>query len=264
MEAQYQDLAANPSLRRLINDSRAAIFHLGFFLGFLAYEIGRRDWKNTTLISTVGLLNGIGWALCQNWKWANHMWPDAHFNFWRCWESSGGISIGIAYGVAYYLVNRPMSAQERETCPAPEPNLERFGAFLGLLLGLGLSIRNGLKGWANIYIGNEDYWSDVLWLIIGPLMLLALVGIILWIVRRPFDGREGDRFPQAYAMIWLTLIVQNVLAQLVTGPLSNLNELEFNIYYIVLFIVTAFIVRHYHRLRRESEAAAVPAFRQAS
>ena len=61
------------------------------------------------LISTVGLLNGLGWALFQNWRWASGLWPDAHFNWWRCWESCGGISIGAAYGVAYYLVNRRAS-----------------------------------------------------------------------------------------------------------------------------------------------------------
>lgn len=105
MKAQYQDLQANPNLRRLINDNRAAIMHLGFYLGFLLYEVIRRDWKNVKLILTVGLVNGLGWAVCQNWKWAPGIWPHVHFNWWRCWESSGGISIGVAYGLAYYLVN---------------------------------------------------------------------------------------------------------------------------------------------------------------
>src|SRR2546427_316104 len=118
LKAQYMDFQSNPNLRRLTNDNRAAIRHMGFYLGFLLFEVGRRDWKNVLLILTVGVVNGLGWALCQNWQWASRLWPEGHFNFWRCWESSGGISIGIAYGLAYYLVNRPMHDEGRGREPA--------------------------------------------------------------------------------------------------------------------------------------------------
>ena len=92
------------------------------------------------LILTVGILNGAGWALLQNWSWAHVLWPDAKFNFWRCWESSGGISIGIAYGVAYFLVNRRMSGKE-QTRIATAPSVGRFNfewlVASGLLLLVG-------------------------------------------------------------------------------------------------------------------------------
>jgi len=257
MKAQYLDSVMNPkttefpNLRRLFGDNRLAIIHLGLYLGFLAYEVVRRDWKNATLISTVGVVNGLGWALCQNWQWARNVWPGSNFNFWRCWESSGGISIGIAYGIAYYLVNRRISAEESATrLVNARPNLERFGLYLGLLFGLGFSIKNGLKGWANIYIGNEEYWSQVLWEIIGPLMLVCLVALVAWIRLRPLPrGFQGDVFPHAYGLIWTVLITQNVLAQLVTGPHSNGNEVAFAIYYVFLFMVSAVIVCHYQSVK---------------
>jgi hypothetical protein len=257
LESRYHDFDANPNLRRLINDNRAAVMHMGIYLGFLAYEIGRRDWKNVVLIVTVGLLNGVGWSACQNWKWADNVWPEVGFNWWRCWESSGGISIGIAYGVAYYLVNRPVTDEERERLGAlltnTRPNLERFGAYLGLILGLGLSIQNGLKGWANIYLGNEDLWAARFWNVIGPLMLLGLAGaVILIVIRRLPKGYEGDVFPHAAWLIWTALIVQNIIAQLVTGPHSNWVETAFSIYYGVLFLITAGIVLHYQYRRRTS------------
>jgi len=250
MKSQYQDLQANPNLRRLINDNRNAITHMGLYLGFLAYEIGRRDWKNVLLLLTVGLLNGMGWSLIQNWRWAPAAWPGASFNWWRCWETSGGISIGIAYGIAYYLVNRRMSEEERELqgvrCTNYRPNLERFGAYLGLLLGLGLSIQNGLKGWANIYKGNEDYWAARFWNVIGPLMLACLLALVAWIRSRPLPkDYQGDVFPHAYRLIWLVLIVQNVIAQLVTGPHSNWSEMSFGIYYVLLFVISGLIVYHF-------------------
>jgi hypothetical protein len=254
LKSQYADFQANPNLRRLINDNRAAITHLGCYLGFLAYELGRRAWKNVTLIVTVGLLNGLGWSACQNWRWASELWPQASFNWWRCWESCGGISIGVAYGLAYFLVNRKMSGAERTAAGVRSanhhPDLERLGAYLGLLLGLGLSVKNGLKGWANIYLGNEEYWNQILWKVLGPVMLVGLVAVVARIRFRPIPrGFPGDVFPHAYRLTWIVLITQNLIAQLVTGPHTAWNEMAFSIYYVLLFILSAVILHHFHCLK---------------
>lgn len=211
------------------------------------------------MIGTVGVLNGIGWSLLQNWMWADEFWPNVTFNWWRCWETSGGISIGLSYGVAYYLVNRRVTDSERTTL-GPQltnqrPNLERFGAYFGLLLGLGLSIRNGWKGWGKLYFGDEDYWSKLTWRIVGPVMLASLTAIVIRILwRRLPRGYEGDMFPHAFALMWLVLITQNVIAQLVTGPKTNLSEGVFSVYYAALFVLTGTIVY----LRRTRTKALVP------
>jgi hypothetical protein len=380
LEARYRDLEANPSLRRLVNDCGAAVTHMGVYLGLLLYEVFRREGKNVVLILTVGLVNGAGWALCQNWTWARGVWPGSTFNFWRCWESSGGVSIGVAYGVAYALVNREMSGGERaalasrrsiagpnfewllvflglawllgrllrphlggwgdlyvgvvllsgaayylrnrRTAPGPltpprheqgpgtgwaaavlaaaltaslflpgrqagwsdvagpgavlflgcawylahrpafdeeartttpaggDPRLERFGLSLGLLTGLGLSVRNGLKGWCNIYLGHEDYWSGRLWEVLGPVFLAGLVAVAAWaLLRPPPQGPSARRFPHGYGLMWLVLVVQNVIAQLVTGPPTEWNEVAFSIYYLLLFLLSATVVFHYQTLR---------------
>ena len=138
--AKYHDFAANPDLSRLYRDNGATMRHIGYCLGFLLFEAVRRDWKNVALISTVGLLNGAGWAACQNWKWAAHVWPDAHFNFWRCWECCGGISIGIAFGVAWFLVNR---REVREAEAARERRSDEFPLWHGWLLAGGLLLAIG-------------------------------------------------------------------------------------------------------------------------
>ncbi|MBX3177362.1 MAG: hypothetical protein KF886_08385 [Candidatus Hydrogenedentes bacterium] len=501
IQERYQDLDANPNLRRLMNDNGNAIRHLGFYLGFLLFEIGRRDWRNVTLISTVGLLNGAGWALCQNWKWAPGVFGDAGFNWWRCWESCGGISIGVALGVAYYLVNRPMPAPaplpaasaprrtdfyfgafsaflmavllvwflvERggqmfgsewrdhldtiafaavllagaalyahhlwrvrraegggEPSPVPplsnwlpryglfvlivwflstrmrlgrgdnplpwwarfdlyllviaagygavyvalymlramarnvhgkkprvsvflrypnpdwlavyllllaigaaflqgelpawkgwlwmaaeeparwyvllgpavlagfgvaafvfaimpwgetisleetephreEPNLERLGVYLGLLVGLGMSLKNGTRGWANIYLqelGSEQYWGDIYWRYIGPGMLAVLAAIVLLVLLRRVPAQSArDPFPHAALLVALVLVVQNILGQAITGPITNWNEMAFNLYYVLLFLISAVILYHYHDRKRwqAALATATPAAR---
>jgi hypothetical protein len=124
------------------------------------------------------------------------------------------------------------------------------GAYTGLILGLGLSIKSGMKGWANIYLGNEAYWNSVFMNIIGPLMGLGLIAISAHVILRPRPSSPGvDPFPWAYGIVWVVLLVQNILAQLVTGPLRNWNEVVFNIYYLLLFIVSGVIIHHYHVIK---------------
>ena len=166
----------------------------------------------------------------------------------------GNLYLGLVIltGVAYVLLNRRSWAPEGT--PA-QPNgsddrLESLGLYLGLLTGLGLSIRNGLKGWFNIYLGNEDYWGRRLWVYLGPAYLACLAVIALWVLPRPRRSEpDGGRFPHAYGLMWLVLIVQNVIAQLVTGPLSQWNEMAFSLYYLLLFFISAVIVFHYQAMR---------------
>jgi hypothetical protein len=383
MESRYHDFDANPNLKRVINDCGAAITHFGYYLGFLLFEAGRKDWKNVVLILTVGLVNGAGWAALQNWQWAPGLWKDANFNWWRCWESSGGISMGVAYGIAYFLVNRRMSDAERSivasrpaisgpnfewllifsglaavlslyargltgwpiyfgvvilfaalyyfryrkspvdelpttprwfamvtnlewgavcviaalTVPLftgrevvqslgdlhlqllyvgfviacgvawylirrktfdeerktgtpidGDPNLERLGLYLGLLAGLGLSLFNGLNGWFGIY--RHESSGRSLWYTLGPVYLLLLTAMLAWVLLRPIPRNyRGNIHRNASGAMWLVLIVQNVIAQLVTGPLSEWNEMAFNIYYLLLFTITAVIVFHLQTIK---------------
>ncbi len=448
IQTQYEDVGANPNLGRMVIDCTEAVNHLGLILGFLAFEVYRRDWKNVNLIVIVAVVTGAGWALCQNWKWAEHVWPDARFNFWRCWESSGGLCMGLAFGVAYFLVNRPMSEVERAIVasrravagpnfewlliflglawllsiifriavpwsiplsgrlaewlhrdrlewssfffavvfalgaayyfdqrprpidappkhtgflgvlqsiewgallltaaliaglfvsigrrdqpgqfaqigqrlgidrgidrlsdlmlhltsflgPSHEPllrrgnsqipvmqlwlavvmllglawyliharkfedekmtstpidgdaNLERFGMYLGLLAGLGLSIQYGLKGCLLIYGFDEKIWDVRLQHALAPIYLVILLGLAAWILVRPLPpGFKWQIFPHAAALIWLVLVVQNVIAQAVTGPPTKWEEVAFNIYYVLLFAISAAIVGHFQTLKR--------------
>jgi hypothetical protein len=431
LEFRYQDPIANPGLQRLINDCGAALTHLGYYLGFLLFEGARRDRKNVVLIVSVGVVNGAGWAALQNWTWAPGVWRGADFNWWRCWESSAGISIGVAYGIAYFLVNRRVADEERAALAsrraiagpnfewllifsglaavlsvfvgplaggrgsigvsdlnlpphvaaflrdhldtwgsvyfavvllfgaayyfryrgtavgemptnqgrkpfianmevgalllvaaliAPlfagselrqafldlmrrvspgaaagprqsdvttfrilyvaavaalglawylarrkrfdeerrkgstgdgDPNLERLGVYLGLLAGLGLSLLNGLNGWFRIDRGHPR--GQLLWHVLGPVYLLGLVAILAGILFRPLPrGFRGNLHPHAYGLMWLVLIVQNAIAQLVTGPPSQWNEMAFSIYYVLLFTITGLIVFH-TRARKAGE-----------
>ncbi len=309
LEPLYNDIENYPNLKKVVRDGSEVFHHMGFYLGFLLFEIGRRDWKNVVLILVVGTVNGFGWAICQAWKWAPGFWENASFNWWRCWESSGGISMGVAFGIGYFLVNRRMTNKERlivtsrrevagpnlewlivflsltgllflylgfrlggwgafyfsavaifgivyfllnrrteiaETLTDSDPNIERIGLFVGLLTGLGVSIQSGLKGWFNIYKGDENYWNQKIWEFLGPAFLVCLVAVIALILLRPLRRSfQGNVFPWASGVIWLVLFVQNTLAQLITGPPWVWNEMAFCIYYVLLFLITAAIILHF-------------------
>jgi len=56
-------------------------------------------------------------------------------------------------------------------------------------------------------------------------------------------------FPHAYRLGWIVLVTQNLIAQLVTGPPTVWNEMVFNIYYLLLFLVSAVILMHFQFMR---------------
>ena len=170
--------------------------------------------------------------------------------------------VGAAFGIVYYVLTRWTTAQEKAITAMPaasrDPNLERWGLAAGLLIGLGISLKNGLRGWANLYIGSENWWTEFFWYYIGAATLggLLLCGCWLLVRRRP-RGFDGDAFPHACTIIWIVLIQQNVIAQLITGklvlkwsappnqsiPLAwNWDEIAFSFYYLFLFAITGFIV----------------------
>jgi hypothetical protein len=75
--------------------------------------------------------------------------------------------------------------------------------------------------------------------------------IVARVFLRPVPkGFQGDVFPHAYRLIWLVLITQNVIAQLVTGPPTAWNEMVFSIYYVLLFLITAVILLHFDFVKR--------------
>jgi hypothetical protein len=173
------------------------------------------------------------------------------------------------FGIAYYILNFRKPTRATEAPPLQDSNLDHLGVCLGLLLGLGLSIKNGLRGWANIYPKmfpeGENYWGEVFWRVVGPLMLACLAVLLVYHLfpsrLRATEGAKARIFPPPLWPIGFVLIVQNVIAQMVTGPLSNPRELQFNVYYLILFLISTSIVLHFHFVRK-SQAEEKHASRQ--
>jgi hypothetical protein len=84
----------------------------------------------------------------------------------------------------------------------------------------------------------------MLWHVLGPAYLLGRVAILARILFRPLPREfRGDLHPHAYGLMWLVLVAQNTIAQLVTGPPSQWKEMAFSIYYVLLFTITGLFFR---------------------
>ncbi len=114
----------------------------------------------------------------------------------------------------------------------------------------------GVKGWGNIYYGNERMWNNGAWAVIGPMMAILMIVAAVWLLRSYRPGSpDTDVFPRAYALIWVVLICQNVIAQCVTGPHSSWSEVAFDMYYLLLFFTTMPIVYHFHYVKMHGRSS---------
>jgi hypothetical protein len=158
--------------------------------------------------------------------------------------------VGIGW---YWIRHRKFEEEERLATPTDgDPNIERFGLYLGLLAGLGLSLEYGIKGWFRVYRGEEQepLWDRYLQHRLAPIYFVILLGIIAWSLVRPLPRNfRGSIFPHAAALMWFVLFLQNAIAQSITGPHSEWNETAFSIYYALLFAITAVTILHFQTLK---------------
>ncbi|GAB4323839.1 MAG: hypothetical protein Kow0069_29150 [Promethearchaeota archaeon] len=223
---------------RAYNDCRQALAWLGAYAGFVAHEALRRDWTNVKLILTVGLVTGIGWVAFQFWQFADDWFPGVAFNWWRCWESSAGGVVGLAYGVAFARFNRPAppgAPPPREQPFSRARNAEKLlGVHGALAVGLTWSFVAGVKGWMNVYLGiDETLWG---WAAPAATLAVAAWGASCWANSRdPLAVGDGrDATPHYPALFAVAYALNRELGLQVTGPLNNWVEAAFFAYYLAL------------------------------
>nr|MDO8115091.1 hypothetical protein [Candidatus Sigynarchaeota archaeon] len=207
-----------------------AMLFMGVYLGFLAFEIWRKDWQNVKLILIVGIITGIGWMVFQFWMIADQLFGHlSGWNYWRCWESSAGFSIGLGYSVAFMMCNKEMPAnpagqEKKHTIP------ERYlGLYAAIFIGLTYAITSGVEGIFAIYDseGNSLAYQAIAATLLLTSLLLAL--LVAWfndgMPRRPvLASRDRAVFTMLYPVVLSTMFI---IGFLVTGPITAISELYF-------------------------------------
>ena len=90
--------------------------HLGAFLGFLLFEIIRRDWRAVGVMVLMALGFAIPFSVGAVW----HTFNDSGWNlgWWKHWEMSIGLGGGAAFALVFWLFNRPGDAERKDSISA--------------------------------------------------------------------------------------------------------------------------------------------------
>jgi hypothetical protein len=252
--ADYFNENLYPTLHRVVISNREAVLFLGVYLGFLAFEVMRKDWLNVKLIVIVGVLSGLFWVIFQFWQFMDDWFPHLQVNWWRCWESSAGFGLGAAYGVGFFVCNKSLPKDHPDQRIQPyskHRNAERIGGFYGgVIVGVCWSMINGIKGYLNIY-----YQIDTVllgWLL--PILLTGggCIGIIIWqTLKSPYHIGDGrDNISEAIPVFLVMYLIHRELGLQVTGPLENPGERAFFMYYLGLSIFDSLLFTILYILRK--------------
>src|SRR5271157_342002 len=224
----YANLSACYGCTKAIGDTGIAMAFMGLFLGFLTFEILKKEWRNVKLILIVGIVTGIWWMAFQA--------LNIQVFAWRYWETTSGAGIGLAYGLGYYFCNKP---EPITNLPATRfPNVERaIGVNLAVILAVGFGLYHAI--WAAL--GNVTGIQVTINL---PALILVLGGAIgIWLISAIFSIRnstkESNRHDITSSFTWLYFIAYGILhlsGFLVTITESNWAPLTtvFTIFYAVL------------------------------
>ncbi len=244
-----------------VGECQTAWLFMGIYLGFLAYEVYRKDWVNVKLIMLVGGIAGGLWSALQVIQYMPALYPTDGFNWWRVWESSGGAAIGLAYGVAYYYCNRslaPGDSNQRVQPYSKHPNAEKVLVYLALILGLGYAIINGTKGFNNIYFGNDDTLSQPTFIPVIVAGVALLVYVIHATRKTPLQVKDArDPIPRYMTLFYIVYFTQRGIGLLVTGakagdvwgPWASWPELAFFLYYLILMVFDIVILACWKAIR---------------
>ena len=143
-EGIYQ-LPENATCIRAAGSIRNIAPHVGLFLGFLAFEIGRRDWRAVGIMLVMALGFAIPFSVGGYWHTMND--SALQISWWKNWEMSIGLGGGLAFGLAFYLFNRP-----EDVAPRPVTSTERIaGAGIPLAIGLAQILMGGYEGFRSLH-----------------------------------------------------------------------------------------------------------------
>ncbi len=244
------------------NESRDAWLYMGILLGWLTYEIVRKDWVNVKLIVLVAGIAGGLWSAFQVIQYMSALFPTTNFNFWRVWESNGGVGIGIAYGIAYYYCNRsltPGDPNQRIQRYSKHPNAEKIWAYLALIIGLGFYVINsGTKGFNNIYFGNDDSFTQPTFIPIVVGGLVIFIYMLYSTKKNPLQIKDTrDPIPQYSTLFYIIYFTSRAFGLLVTsakngdiwGPWAEWSEFAFFLYYIILMVFDQVTLANWRAIR---------------
>ena len=100
------DVAEYKTCQRALGSIRNIAPHVGLVLGFLAHEIARGDRRAMGMIIVMALGFAIPFTVGGYWQTMHG--SSLRIDWWKNWEMTIGLGGGLAFGLAFYLFNRPV------------------------------------------------------------------------------------------------------------------------------------------------------------
>lgn len=120
--------------------------HVGLFLGFLAFEAVRRDWRAVRLMTL--LAGGFALAFSAGAYWHTFNGNALALDWWKHWEMSVGFGGGLALGLAFVHLNGPERTPQR---PTPTGLERALGAALPIALITTSIVSNTWEGFVKLH-----------------------------------------------------------------------------------------------------------------
>jgi len=202
-------VAENGTCIRALHSVQTIALHSGLFLGFLAFELWRRDWRAVGMMLVLALGFAIPFTVGGYWHTLNE--SGLQIDWWKNWEMSIGLGGGLAFGLAFRLFNRPLPGI---TSPAVSSKEMLFGGGLPLWLVSVVTVAGACNGFSNIHGLEGTVCNGV------PLCLVFLLpaglGFAWWIYR---ELRKNGNAIIPASLLATTLILIILAGYLVSTPL---------------------------------------------
>ncbi|MFP4502839.1 MAG: hypothetical protein ACLFTT_17740 [Candidatus Hydrogenedentota bacterium] len=238
-EGIYQN-PDNATCIRAVGSIRNIAPHVGAYLGFLVAELVRKDRRAAGMMLLMGLGFAIPFSVGGLWHAARGSSWD--LPFWKFWEMSIGGGGGLAFGLAFYLFNRPVpdAPPHRVTW-----NERIWPVAVVVSLAVTITVTNAYAGFINLH--GLEWPAGVRVLITLGCLFAVEAAFTLWFVRtRMFLNDERSLHSGALMPGWIPLAVLALIVVAgylvsVPGELQHKNWVLLPLYtlYIVVSIAVA-------------------------
>lgn len=225
------EVAENKTCIRALGSVQNVAPHVGMFLGFLCFEGIRRDGRAVALMLVMAL--GFAIPFTVGGYWHTFQGSGLELPWWKNWEMSIGLGGGLAFGLAFYLFNRP----EPNRPPRPVTRKECiWGTAFPLWIGCGTVFGGAYEGFRHLH--EFDWPAQVRMAFTAANYLPATVLFLWWIVRT--RRRTAAELAQSSATpipAWM-LVAALILIWVVGYAISIPREIHLtNAYLLTMYTV---------------------------
>lgn len=220
------DVAENATCVRSVESIRTITPHIGLFLGFLTFEVGRRDWRAVGMMLLIAF--GFAAAFSVGGIWQTMHGSELRLDWWKNWEMFIGLGGGLSMGLAFYLFNRPKFGIAQ-----PVTRKERiWGAGFPIWVVIILSLAGAYRGFIEIHKFETD---TIIWVLV-PVIICMVVSMIYtgFILKTYKNASPLPLSLWACAVVQIIIIVCGFITSIhIPAPLWSVVLLTLYTFYIV-------------------------------